>query len=373
MNIDLKKIGNNLTKARVRLQLDHPFWASISGRLEHSISTSVETAATDGTWVKYNPDFIAKLSVPETTFLIAHEAGHVALGHHLRCGDRDPELWNIACDYAVNWLLQQDGFVLPQGALIDPQYKDLSSEGIYERIKGQPNARKRPSFGKVQTPTKGDGQPLSPAEIKERETELKAAVTSAETAARLAGKLPAELARQLAEARKPRIPWTDILRTRVVSLSREDYSYRRPSRRSSGEIVLPSLRTERPPKVAVLVDTSGSVSQSDLDQALAEIGEAAAITRLPVVVGAVDTQFHGWSEYEEGGKAPRLSGGGGTDFSDAFDSLTEEEASDIGLVVFITDGCTSSWGRCPDQDLIWVISPSDTSIKPPFGEVLYPN
>jgi predicted metal-dependent peptidase len=373
MNIDTKKIGNNLTKARVRLQLDHPFWASISGRLEHSISTNVETAATDGKWVKYNPDFLAKLSVPETTFLIAHEAGHVALGHHLRCGDRDPELWNVACDYAVNWVLFQDGFVLPQGALIDPQYKDLSSEAIYERIKGQPNGRKRQSFGQVQTPTKGDGQPLTPAELKEKETELKAAVTSAETAARLAGKLPAELARQLANARKPRIPWTDILRTRVVSLAREDYSYRRPSRRSDGNVILPSLRTERPPKVAVLVDTSGSVSQSDLDQALSEIGEAAAITRLPVVVGAVDTRFHGWSEYEEGGKAPRLSGGGGTDFSDAFDSLLEEEASDIGLVVFITDGATSAWGRCPDQELIWVISPSDESIKPPFGEVLYPN
>jgi hypothetical protein len=56
-----------------------------------------------------------------------------------------------------------------------------------------------------------------------------------------------------------------------------DYSYQRPGRRTSslgGAVVLPSLR--RPlPRVAVIVDTSGSVSDRELGSALSEVAEIA--------------------------------------------------------------------------------------------------
>ena len=46
-----------------------------------------------------------RLNLEEWKFVLAHEFLHAALRHDLRCEDRMPELWNVACDYVVNRLL----------------------------------------------------------------------------------------------------------------------------------------------------------------------------------------------------------------------------------------------------------------------------
>jgi predicted metal-dependent peptidase len=47
---------------------------------------------------------------------------HCALGHQCRRGQRDPELWNEAADLAINPILIGNGFTLPAGALIEPEF-----------------------------------------------------------------------------------------------------------------------------------------------------------------------------------------------------------------------------------------------------------
>ena len=59
---------------------------------------------------------------------------HCALGHHCRRGERDPELWNVAADFAINPILLGNGFVLPAGAPVDPTFNNLSAEEIYARL-----------------------------------------------------------------------------------------------------------------------------------------------------------------------------------------------------------------------------------------------
>jgi predicted metal-dependent peptidase len=98
-----------------------------------------------------------------------------------------------------------------------------------------------------------------------------------------AGTVPAGLMRWAAEVLTPRVDWRRVLaaelRRAIADVAGAvDYSYRRPSRRAAavkgdgeaGWVVLPSLR--RPvPEVAVVCDTSGSMTEDLLAMALAEV------------------------------------------------------------------------------------------------------
>ena len=90
--------------------------------------------ATDGSRIVYNPAFVDQLKPAELEGTLAHEVMHCALGHQCRRGNRDPELWNEAADFAINPILIANGFTLPAGALIDPAFANLSAEEIYARL-----------------------------------------------------------------------------------------------------------------------------------------------------------------------------------------------------------------------------------------------
>ena len=60
------------------------------------------TMATNGKTLFWSRLWVATISVFVTAFVVLHELLHVILKHPLRRGDRDPEVWNIACDYVVN-------------------------------------------------------------------------------------------------------------------------------------------------------------------------------------------------------------------------------------------------------------------------------
>jgi predicted metal-dependent peptidase len=97
--------------------------------------------ATNGKQHFFNPDFVTSLNenhkgvATDPRKLIegvqCHESEHDARGHGWRRGNRDPKEWNIACDYAINIDLIDEGFELPKGALIDPKYRGMSAEDIF--------------------------------------------------------------------------------------------------------------------------------------------------------------------------------------------------------------------------------------------------
>src|SRR5208282_5738728 len=95
---------------------------------------SIRTMQTDGVSIRYNPDFVAGLSRGPLRTVIAHETMHNAALHHTRRGGRDLRRWNIACDYAINPLLVEAGFELPEAMLIDPAYAGMSAEDIYAKL-----------------------------------------------------------------------------------------------------------------------------------------------------------------------------------------------------------------------------------------------
>ncbi len=122
-----------LTKARVQLLLQQPFFASLCLRLK-LIPAPIPTMATNGKAIYYSPAFVESLTPEEVQGVLAHEVMHCALGHHCRRGQRQRRLWNKAADYAINPLVLENGLTLPTDALIKKEYEGLSAEEIYSRL-----------------------------------------------------------------------------------------------------------------------------------------------------------------------------------------------------------------------------------------------
>lgn len=98
-----------------RLLVKYPSFGNVTANLDYIETTEIETAATDGKHVYYNPTFIGQLEEAEQIFILAHEVCHVAFDHVFKSEGKNKELWNIATDAVINALLQQDGLPLVKG------------------------------------------------------------------------------------------------------------------------------------------------------------------------------------------------------------------------------------------------------------------
>ena len=135
--------SRRIQKARTALVLDHPFFGSLLFRLKGRECRSIQTMATDGVSLYYNPEFVETLNAATLAGTLAHEVMHPALHHHVRRSGRDPKRWNMACDFAINPLLVDAGLSLPEGVLLDNRFRGMSAEQIYNLLESEGRARFR--------------------------------------------------------------------------------------------------------------------------------------------------------------------------------------------------------------------------------------
>src|ERR1700681_3286445 len=93
---------DRITRARSRLILSQPFYGTLALYLTLHESDDIPTMATDGSSLWFNPAFTLGLSESECVGVVAHEVSHCAYFHHTRRQNREPRLWNIAADFAIN-------------------------------------------------------------------------------------------------------------------------------------------------------------------------------------------------------------------------------------------------------------------------------
>ena len=134
--MDLQAIETKLAAARTRLILDKPFLGALVLRLPMAAADPnwCATTATDARKFYYNPQYIDSLSMSQTQFMLAHEALHCALSHFARRQHRIQHRWDLACDYAINPLLLEDGLTPPPNCHVMPQFLGMTAEEIYPLI-----------------------------------------------------------------------------------------------------------------------------------------------------------------------------------------------------------------------------------------------
>ncbi len=128
------KTERKILKARADLLLKHPFFGSLSLRMKLQEDNTCNGTWTDGDTLAYNPYYIDKLEYSQLQGLLAHTVMHPACQHHKRRRDRDERMWNMACDYSINWILLEAGFDLPEGYLDDEKYRGKKAEDIYTEL-----------------------------------------------------------------------------------------------------------------------------------------------------------------------------------------------------------------------------------------------
>lgn len=359
-------------RARTQLILKFPFFGVLALQLKLRESPDIETAATDGREIIFNPEFVNKLTQNELLGLLAHEVMHPAFLHHTRRGNRDPQKWNMACDYAINPLLKQAGLTLPEGGLDDPKYHGKSSEEIYNLLKQDKDSGSNygggQNFGGVMDSPNSEGGGGNASTQAQEEAQWKQNMAQAATAARNAGKLPAHLQRLVDESLQAEIPWKEVLRRFMTERQPAGVDWSRPSRRFiASKIYMPSRREDTAAgEMVFVIDTSGSVSDKELSEMAAEIRavkEEVKPSKLHVIycdseVNHVDT----FGPEDEMVVKPH--GGGGTDFRPPFTWL-EEHGVEPRCLVYLTDG----YGPFPqevDFPVMWAIN--NKEVTPPWGE-----
>ncbi|MFH8769879.1 VWA-like domain-containing protein [Streptomyces sp. NPDC017958] len=353
-----------LFAARLHAARARPYLATALFALHPVESRQVPTMAVDRHWRCYvSPAFVDRTPVEDLAGVWVHEVAHLLRDHHGR-GDRvarerglhgrgERLRMNIAADLEINDDVYGDGLVRPKGAVTPGQLKLPEGELMEDYLRLFRLGPRHQALAWLDCGSGADGLerewdlgPDGAHGLSEQERDA-VRFRVAQGIAGAPGNAPKGWQRWAEEAFHPPQPWRELLGAAVRSAvsgggSGDDYSYGRPARRSAGVpgAVLPSLR-RRPPRVCVVVDTSGSVSDAELGSALLEV---AAISRAVggrrdlVTVVSCDAAAQTVHPLCRAEGIP-LVGGGGTDLRTGFvRALRARPGPDV--VVVLTDGQT---------------------------------
>lgn len=336
----------------------------------------------------YDPAVFEVWTMEEVSEVIKHEVWHLLRNHAGRAkamgmSDEDfsadslnmHKMWNYAADCEINDDLRDEGGPLPEGCiypdspfnfpcgLTAEEYFDLIQQGVNDgSIKTSPMPSANPfgndgsgatgQAGKWEAGADGsggegdgkdaNGNPI-PSGVPQGEGELLRKQVAQEIG-KHAGTAPAFAQRWAKNQLNPQVDWRRLLAAQIRGAIMDqsgmiDYTYSRPSRRQGSpsfrRLVLPSLRGPKP-VVQVAIDTSGSMSEKDLEIALGEVKGILDATQAEVTVFAVDTHVSKKQKVYDP-KQIKLIGGGGTDMGRGLEAMAEDRAP---IAIVLTDGYT---------------------------------
>jgi predicted metal-dependent peptidase len=335
----------------------------------------------DESWrMRADPDLVAGWTAAQLGSVLVHHVCHLLRTHAERAqaagvGPDDAPDWVRAADAEINDDLVPAGLDLPgrpvlpgdlgaQDGLLAEQYFAGLGQRPAPAAQGGAGARTQNRSDKKNAggtaagwsdcgsgadgvPRPGDGLLGTPGMARWQADLLRRQVAQDVIAhGQQPGTVPAGLLRWAEAVLHPKVNWRTLLAAELRRAVAEvagavDYSYRRPSRRSAvaGPVVLPALR--RPvPEVAVVCDTSGSMTEDLLAAALAEVEGLLRSLGLArqVRVLACDTAVAP-AQRVSSARQVQLVGGGGTDMGAGIAAAVALRPRPAVTVV-LTDGYT---------------------------------
>lgn len=377
-------MATTLDKARVKLVINEPFYASLLLGMD-TVYTETQPdgkplwlAATDGSTLYFNEKNAAPLPLDQCIGLLKHELMHVALLHNFRVGGRDKEKANKAMDYVINDMIIHEGGALPEGGLHDPANwnRHKSWEEVYSLMPDDPGKGKGEGEGGGEGDDPFDGDVLpAPDQSPEAVQDAIGRVVQAAQVAKAMGKLPAYIEKELAGMLDPVVAWEQELAEFLTEVSRNDYTFARPNRRFVYEdLYLPSAYSQDAMgRLAVVFDTSGSVSMEELTRFASEtVGAIEGVLPLALDIIYCDMSVQHVDSFD----APTVDavvdsikryGCGGTDMTVALDYI-DDHIDDVKAAIVFTDGYTP-FGHEREYPVLWAIT-SD-GVEADMGRTLH--
>lgn len=277
---------------------------------------------------------------------LEHLVNHVLRGHERRLSPFPKQSVAAMCGcMEINDDLggqpHPDDFTLPVNQVAEWYYNQIQDQFTEVTATCGSGSGADPDDWEIGGGDNADGDELSELEV---DSIRRSVAEQVEAYQKARGDVPAGILRWASETLGPAtVPWEKALAAFVraglaSSAGRQDYSMRRPSRRS-GEIIRPSL-IKPVPKVGVVIDTSGSMSQDDLTSAMTELQSIIVAVGADVRVVSCDAEVHGGVQMARGLGDIEIRGGGGTDMVAGIAALHCVEGWVPGVIVVLTDGET---------------------------------
>ena len=392
----LKELKSNalniLLETRRKLLNNYPFLGSIAMSMDvvPVRDKALITAATDGSSIYFDIDFLSKLSDNEQMFVFAHEIWHAALCHMIRKESRDSMTFNIAADLEVNQLLVADGLtpikdcILPETLANKIKLpKNESAENYYELLQkladkqannnsSGNNSNRMSSNGSSSSNSNSkckNSNQNNPKQIDKHiykddiadessnekridrygevgkdpdfvpnvkpniDSEMKSTVSmAAQQYERQCGELPNHIKSIIKKLLTPKVNWKEALQKFITKSIDNKVNWNIPNRRFiySGTY-LPSHSGDII-KLGVIIDTSGSTSD-DMIQFISELNAiVSCFNNYELTVCQCDTEVKSIKTYDQYNALKHedieIEGGGGTYLTPAFETIQAQ--NDLG-------------------------------------------
>ena len=376
-----KKIKN----AKIQLLLQHPFIGDILFQLKELIKTTQhDIIATDGKRLYINEEGFKKLTPEQRKTALAHEALHVAFMHHLRMEGKDPEIWNMATDMAINPLLYKAGFAKIPNSLIDDQSPPRNAEAIYNEL-----IKRKQSNNKEQKESQEQGKNKKQEENKHKKecncmkkpkpkdngpfsNERNTKENLERAKANSTGNITKEIEDMIFQTEDtPKQKWHEILKQFMRDTIGNTHIATNKFNRfllEEEEIYIPAMKGKQLEKITFAIDASGSISNSEYKEFMSQIKGIAEDIGFPntqVLIG--DTKITYRKEFDTGEEIepPRRNCHGGTEFQPFFEEVSQNPPQ---VLIFLTDMMPTDWDNVlknpPNYPVYWI---STTKKTAPFG------
>jgi len=361
--------------AAARLWAAHrfPYLAAALFASPVSFRPGIATVAVDERWRLYvDPEVASLWSAEQLGSVLVHHAGHLLRDHADRARalgvvPADITAWVKAADAEINDDLREAGLRLPIQPVLPGDLgcdEGRLAEEYFEAARARSDGCNQCGSGADgqswawDEPGDGDDVGVAPYGAQLLRCQVAADVLRA---GKQPGTVPGGLLRWAENVLRAKVDWRRVLaaelRRGISDVSGcVDYSYRRPSRRSRvvGRVILPALR--RPvPEVAVVCDTSGSMTDDQLAEVLAEVDgvlRSAGVRSQGVRVLACDAAVH-LARRVTAARQVELVGGGGTNMAAGIEAAASGRPRP-GVVVVLTDGYTP-WPLSPPKGVRVVV------------------
>jgi predicted metal-dependent peptidase len=184
------------------------------------------------------------------------------------------------------------------------------------------------------------------------------------------GTIPGDIQLFLDNLFAPKLPWNRILQKYLNAFSKSDYSYKKPNRRFFPQYFLPSLHSQKLMDIAIAVDISGSVTDSDFKTFVSEIHSILRMMK-PNKINLIqfDTGIHSDDVIRSTNDLAnvKFKGRGGTDIRPVLQWADENKPQ---LLLVFTDGDFNFYGATTKAKALWLIH-NNKEFKAPFGKIVH--